>query len=159
MDRALALEPEERYASAEEFRVALSDGARGVAPETSATRVVAPGTAATGVLSAATATAGPPGSATPVQQRQPIRPDQPRHQAAAAPPARAAAAAPPAARQRRRRPNLAPFIVLALALALGAGVVVWATRTSDTVRLRQVVYDNVDRTASELQQLIRQNTR
>ncbi len=42
VDRALALEPADRYATAEELREALVAGARGVAPETSATRVVPP---------------------------------------------------------------------------------------------------------------------
>jgi serine/threonine protein kinase len=54
VERALELEPHERYASADEMRRALHDGARGVAPAagsagTAATSVVAPGepTAAT----------------------------------------------------------------------------------------------------------------
>ncbi|MCD6728082.1 MAG: hypothetical protein LT070_12700 [Solirubrobacteraceae bacterium] len=46
-----------------------------------------------------------------------------------------------------------------VAAALGAGAIVVAGGSGDTVRLRQVVYDHVDRTVGEMQQLIRQNTR
>ncbi|MFL5846667.1 MAG: protein kinase domain-containing protein, partial [Solirubrobacteraceae bacterium] len=52
VDRALNLDPADRYASAEEMRAALVDGARGVGPEpTDATRVVSavPETSATRV--------------------------------------------------------------------------------------------------------------
>ena len=64
----------------------------------------------------------------------------------------------PAQRARRRR--LAPAIVLLTALLVGGAIVVGVlSGQSDTVRLRQVVYDQADQTVSELQQLIRQNTR
>ena len=150
VDRALALEPTDRYATAEELREALVAGARGVAPETSATRIVAPAAAETGVSRAVPVPVGP---ATPVQQRQPLPPSRPPLAPAHPPPAPM-----PAPQARRRR--LAPVIVLLVALLVGGAVIVGVlSGQSDTVRLRQVVYDQADQTVSELQQLIRQNTR
>jgi serine/threonine-protein kinase len=140
VDRALALDPQDRYASAEELREALTDGARGIAPH------APPPHAATDATSVAPA-------ATPVQQRLPVAPGASRP---AGPPAPRPGAVP-AARRRRRR--LAPLLVLLLVLGGGiAALAVVAANQSETVRLRQVVYDEVDRTVSELQQLIRQNT-
>ncbi|MCD6725818.1 MAG: protein kinase, partial [Solirubrobacteraceae bacterium] len=106
VDRALALDPADRYASADEMREALTAGARGIAPGIAATRVTPTGEA-TRVVPATSATriaaAGAPvGPTTPIQQRQPIRPAEPRH-AAASPAAPAAHAAAPASRRRPRR--------------------------------------------------------
>ncbi|HEY5142541.1 MAG TPA: protein kinase [Solirubrobacteraceae bacterium] len=155
VDRALALEPEDRYATAEELRQALSDGARGIAWDdghTGAARATASATHATSIVPRAAAGAIAAGPATPVQRRQPIQPAQPRNQP---PPA----IVPPSQAPARRRRRLGPLVVLLLALAAGAAVVVIATTSSNTVRLRQVVYPKVERTVTELQQLIRQNTR
>jgi serine/threonine-protein kinase len=145
VDRALALDPADRYASAEQLREALTAGARGIAPAGPPENRA---TTATNVAAAA-----PPA----VAQRVPTQPAQPRHLGA-----RPAAPTPSVgpARATRRRRRLAPL--LALLLVLGGGAValaVIATNQSQTVRLKQVVYDEVDRTVSELQQLIRQNTR
>lgn len=139
VDRALELEPEARYATAEEMRVALSEAARGIAPPTAAT-TVSPATAETQVVAGA--------AATTVHRRDPL-------------PARsqpvAAQAQAPAPKKKRR---LGPVIVLLVAAAIGIGAIVFITqRPTDTVRLRDVTYDQVQQTASELQQLIRQNTR
>jgi eukaryotic-like serine/threonine-protein kinase len=71
VDRALELEPEARYETAEELRLALADGARGVAPATAATSVSTPRTAATTVSQA---TGDQP--ATTVQRREPRQPAQ-----------------------------------------------------------------------------------
>jgi len=145
VDRALELEPEARYETAEELRLALADGARGVAPETAATSVSTPRTAATRVVQA---TGDQP--ATTVQRREPRQPAQ-----------RAAPAAAVAEQPRRKRSWVAPTIVLLVALALGAAAFVYVsgTSSSNSVRLRQVVYDQVDQTAAQMQQLIRQNTK
>lgn len=145
VDRALELEPEARYETAEELRLALSDGARGVAPETAATSVSTPRTAATTVSQA---TGDQP--ATTVQRREPRQPAQ-----------RAAPAAAVAEQPRRKRGWVAPTIVLLLALAVGAAAFVYITgsSSSESVRLRQVVYQQVDQTAAQMQQLIRQNTK
>ena len=146
VDRALELEPEARYETAEELRLALADGARGIAPETAATSVSTPRTAATRIVQ-------PTGDqpATTVQRREPR------------PPAQQAAAGQAAASQpKRKRGWAAPAVVLLLAIALGAAALVYISSTggsANSVRLRQVVYPQVDQTASELQQLIRQNTK
>ncbi len=143
VDRALELEPQARYATAEEMRTALADAARGIAPETAAT-TVSPATAETRVVSGAAAGAG---AATTVHRRDPL---PPRAQPAAQPPA-------PTAKKKRRA---APVIVLLVAAAIGVGAILFITQQpADTVRLRDVTYDQVQETATELQQLIRQNTR
>ncbi len=143
VDRALELEPQARYATAEEMRTALADAARGIAPETAAT-TVSPATAETRVVSGAAAGAG---AATTVHRRDPL---PPRAQPAAQPPA-------PAPKKKRRA---APVIVLLVAAAIGVGAILFITQQpADTVRLRDVTYDQVQETATELQQLIRQNTR
>ncbi len=143
VDRALELEPEARYETAEELRVALADGARGVAPATAATSVSTPRTAATTISQA---TGDQP--ATTVQRREP-RPAPQR-------------AVPDAVQApRRKRGWVAPTIVLLIALALGAAALVYVTGSSSNgdVRLRRVVYQQVDQTATQMQQLIRQNTK
>ena len=143
VDRALELEPEARYETAEELRVALADGARGVAPATAATSVSTPRTAATTISQA---TGDQP--ATTVQRREP-RPAPQR-------------AVPEAVQApRRKRGWVAPTIVLLIALALGAAALVYVTGSSSNgdVRLRRVVYQQVDQTATQMQQLIRQNTK
>ena len=143
VDRALELEPEARYETAEELRVALADGARGVAPATAATSISTPRTAATTISQA---TGDQP--ATTVQRREP-RPAPQR-------------AVPDAVQApRRKRGWVAPTIVLLIALALGAAALVYVTGSSSNgdVRLRRVVYQQVDQTATQMQQLIRQNTK
>jgi len=143
VDRALELEPEARYETAEELRVALADGARGVAPATAATSVSTPRTAAPTISQA---TGDQP--ATTVQRREP-RPAPQR-------------AVPDAVQApRRKRGWVAPTIVLLIALALGAAALVYVTGSSSNgdVRLRRVVYQQVDQTATQMQQLIRQNTK
>ena len=151
VDRALALEPADRYATAEEFRTALQDGARGIAhapgPD-SATRVVPAGSAPTRIEHGAAV-------ATTVHQRQPLQPQQPRHQAALRGPEDRA----PQRRRPSGRRRVATMLALLLLGAGAVGVVVLANRPNDTVRLREVVFDKADRTISELQQLIRENTR
>jgi serine/threonine-protein kinase len=156
VDRALALDPHHRPATADELRHALVDGARGIGPDPSVTRVAGPSTTATSVLGAA------PTSATsveraPVQQRQPRTPRTPR-------PAPAPAPAPVAAPQRQRRRGrgrrvFGSFMVLLLLAAGGAAAVV-ATSTSDkAVHLRRVVYDDVNQGVDSLKGLVQDNTK
>ncbi len=119
VDRALALEPEDRYATAEEFRQALSDGARGIAPETSATRITPPPSDRTSVAPAAVGgrragDAGPAAPAAPAGD-------------AAQPADVPIAPAPPPARRRR---GLAPLIVVILALAAGVATFVVADKST-----------------------------
>ncbi|MGZ4276298.1 MAG: protein kinase domain-containing protein [Solirubrobacteraceae bacterium] len=163
VDRALALSPAERFASADEMREALLTGARGDGPATSATRVAgASDTEATSVLGATAATtAGPPVAARP--------PRQPRQPAAAPPPSvsqsqrsreRRAAAAPAPRRKRSAfRQTLGMFLVLVLLAAGGAAAVIATSGSSSAVNLRQVVYDNVQQGVDALKGLVQDNTR
>ncbi|HEY7618694.1 MAG TPA: protein kinase [Solirubrobacteraceae bacterium] len=154
VDRALALDPRQRPATADELRHALVDGARGIGPDPSATRVAGPATTATSVLGAAPTSATSVARA-PVQQRQPRAPRTPRPAPAPAP-----VAAPP--RQQRRgkgRRVFGSFMVLLLLAAGGAAAVV-ATSTSDkAVHLRRVVYDDVNQGVDALKGLVQDNTK
>ncbi|MEA2249093.1 MAG: eukaryotic-like serine/threonine-protein kinase [Solirubrobacteraceae bacterium] len=170
VERALSLDPRDRHPDAEAFRQAVTDGARGVGPTeithalpaTEATRTLRPSTEATSI------------ARPPTQPRQARAPRTPRAAPAAGGPptgapatgARARPAAPPAARQpahERRRGRLRRTIgMLLVLLLLGAGAiaaVVATSNSSDAVRLRQVVYDNVDQVVESMQQLIDDNTR
>jgi len=150
VDRALALEPADRYATAEELREALVAGARGVGTSTRATRVAEP---ATSVTHAVGVPAGRVGRDGPVQQRQPLPPSRP--VAPLAPPA-GATTLPARARRKRR---LAPVVVLLVVLIAGGAVIAGiVTRESNTLRLQKVVSDQVDQTVSKMQDMIRQNT-
>jgi eukaryotic-like serine/threonine-protein kinase len=159
VDRALALDPRQRPATADELRHALADGARGIGPDPSTTRVAGPDAAATTVLgreTTATSVARPS-----VEQRQPRAPRAPRPTTAThVPPV----TAPPRQRQparprRRGRRILGSFLVLLLLAAGGAAAVV-ATSTSDkAVHLRRVVYDDVNQAVDSLKQLVDDNTK
>jgi serine/threonine-protein kinase len=155
VDRALALDPRDRYASAEEMRVALAEGARGIGPATSATRVAGPGTSATTVqrgTGAATASLG-------VAQRLPRQPRAPR---AAPPPV-----VPPPVPTRGRRParrsgvrrTFALLLFLLLLAAAGAAAVIATSNSSNAVHLRRVVYDDVNQTVDAMKQLVNDNTK
>jgi serine/threonine-protein kinase len=155
VDSALALDPRQRPASADELRHALADGARGIGPDPATTRIAGPSTTATSVLRPQTATnvAQPP-----VQQRQPRAPRAPR--AAPAPaPAPAPAAVQRRPPRRRARRLFGTFLVLLLLAAGGAAAVI-ATSTSDkAVNLRRVVYDDVNQGVDALKGLVQDNTK
>jgi serine/threonine-protein kinase len=154
VDRALALEPAERYGSAEEMRQALAGGARGVGPDpTDETRVVAAATEATRVAPRAPSTA--PHRAAPARRLEPRQGRRP----PAAPPA--AVAEPRPARRRRRgrvRRTLALLLVLVLAAAGGA-IALTSTQSTRGVHLREVVGQDVHDTVDKIKQLIDDNTR
>jgi serine/threonine-protein kinase len=162
---ALSLDPRERYATAREMGRAIRDGEAGIAPaEPREPAGAVPATQATSVLPSKRREAPAPAArkaaarkpaARKVQARQP-RSGPPRTQQR---PARAAAAAP-----QRERSHRTPRLVLALlalmAVALVIVAVVLATApTSTTVRLRNVVYNDVQQSAEALKQLVSQNTR
>jgi serine/threonine-protein kinase len=164
VDRALALDPRDRYPDAESFRDALTDGARGVGP-TEITRAVAPATEATRALrptTERTSVARPPQTAA----RQPRSPRSPAAGPATGPatvlPA-AGGAAREAGRARQRRGRLRRTLLTLLALLVLAGgaiaAVVATSNSSNAVRLRNVVYDQVNQTVDQMQQLIDDNTR
>jgi serine/threonine protein kinase len=153
VDRALALDPRQRPASAEEMRGQLADGARGIGPDRPTTRIAGPSTSATSVLGRQTATGV---ARAPVQQRQPRPPRTPR------PAPTAATVAPVAARPRRRggaRRFFGVLLVLLLLAAGGAAAVVATSNSDQAVKLRRVVYDDVQQGVDQLKQLVSDNTK
>jgi hypothetical protein len=168
VEKALALDPRRRYASAEAMRQAVLDGAKGIGPDGDATHIApADATSATTVL------AGEPGTGPMVVPRAPRAP---RRATAAPAPEPAAAyaeprgrkreaerAAPAPRRARRRRGVLRRMFttLLLLALLAGAGVAAYVATSSqgNSVHLRKVAYDQANRVADELSRLIDDNTR
>jgi eukaryotic-like serine/threonine-protein kinase len=152
VDRALALDPRQRPASADDLRHALADGLRGVGPATSATRVAGPATTATSVRAPATgATSVARG---PVAPRQPRAPRAPRTA-----PVPVATAAPQPRRRGRARRLLGIVLVLALLAAGGAAAIVATSNSDRAVELRRVVYDDVEQGIDALKQLVQDNTK
>jgi len=168
VERALALRPGARYASADEMRQAIIDGARGVGPDQDATRVVGghpDETAATTVFG------GGPGteSAPVVLPREPRPPrsgvvapagGSGRRVAQDAPPPR-----PPATRSSRRKKRgafrrlVTVLLLLALLVAAGAAAYIATSQDKASVHLRDVVHDNANQVIDDLTQLIQDNTR
>jgi serine/threonine protein kinase len=162
VERALALDPRDRYADAEAFREAVTDGARGIGP-TEATRAL-PSTESTRALRPYTdATSVARGSAPPRQARAPRAPRSgpPTSPPTAPPVAGPARRDAPARPRRRRRVRRALGLLFVLALLAGGAVaaVVATSNSSDAVRLRQVVYDQVNQAVDSMQQMIDDNTR
>ena len=156
---ALALDPRDRYKTANEMRRALHDGARGVAPQrpsggqhaTHATTVLAGSRRG----SRGTRRAAPATAATAA-----LAPRKPRQ---GAPRTRAdATKAPPRARPARSggRGRLVGILLALLALALLIVAIVVLTAPSPTrVVLRNVVYSDIQHASSALKQLISENTK
>jgi serine/threonine-protein kinase len=139
---ALALDPRERYATARDMGDAISDAMRGIPPTEPATGTRgAPATAATSLLSA-----NPRGAVTP---RQP-RPGPPRQQ----PPV--AAPAPRASGAGRVWATL--FAVLLLAVVVVAVIFV-TSPASTTIKLHNVIYRDVNQSATALKELVAENTK
>jgi serine/threonine protein kinase len=169
VERALALTPGERYASADDMRAAVLDGARGVGPDADATRVVrgADATSATTVFAGKSDPPAPGPMVVPRAPRTPRRPTPetaaPRRPAYADPPPATAAARGRAPKRRRKRGVIRRFFTFLLLVALlaGAGAAAYvATSTGDSsVRLRGVVHDNADQVITDLKQLIEDNTK
>ncbi len=156
---SLALDPEDRYQTAREMGRALSDGADGIAPAPRPGSRAAPATEATSVLSAGRRPSAREPGRTAVTSA--VTPRKPRSGPARAAPAAAAAQAAPAARGRRRgrsRLMLALLALLALALVIVAVVVITAPAQTQ-VKLRNVVYSDVQQAASALKQLVSENTK
>ena len=158
IDRALALDPRDRFDDAETMRKAMMDGARGYgdAP-TGATRVAgAPATSATRVA-----------TIEPATTRQPRAGDRRSSRASPATAPGAAGRAPaPAAARRSRRAQAPPRAPVRPAAAGGAvrrrrgDVAVIATSTSQTaVRLRTITATKAHSIVRQLQQLVNDNTK
>jgi eukaryotic-like serine/threonine-protein kinase len=156
VDRALALDPRQRPASADDLRHSLADGVRGVGPATSATRVAGPATTATSVRAPATgATSVARGRVGPIQPRQPRAPRAPHTAPVTAP---AAARPAPAPRRRRARRAFGVVLVLLLLAAGGAAAIVATSNSDRAVHLRRVVYDDVEQGVDALKKLVEDNT-
>jgi eukaryotic-like serine/threonine-protein kinase len=160
VDRALALEAGDRFASAEEMRKALADGARGVGamPEEDSTHVLSAQTAPTSVSPRREqATADQPA----VVARRP----QPSRRPAPAPTAPPPTSGPPRAAQRgrRRRGRLRRFLTMLLILVLlvagAAAAIIGTSNDSGSVQLRQYAGHKAQELIDEIQQLVEDNTR
>jgi hypothetical protein len=159
VDRALALDPRDRFSGAEAMREALLAGARGVGDlPTGATRVAAPATGGTAVVGRGGTAEFAPVEAVPVPARVAR---QPRVTRAAGAPAAVVAGRPGrSARQRRGRGRLlAALLGLAVLAAVIVAVVLANSDSGDTVKLRNVTYDTVNRIVDEMNGLIDDNTR
>jgi eukaryotic-like serine/threonine-protein kinase len=147
---ALALDPRDRYKTAQEMRQALHDGAKGIEPpQRKRSKTTSPPTRATTVL-AGTRRGEPPTAA--VATRRP-RQGPPR--------ARPAAAQPAAATKRSAGRNRLVGVLLALlAIVLVVVAVIVLTAPSPTkVVLRNVVYSDIHQASSALKSLISENTK
>jgi eukaryotic-like serine/threonine-protein kinase len=156
---SLALDPEDRYQTAREMGRALSDGADGIAPAARPGARKAPATEATSVLSAGRRPAGREPGRTAVTSA--VTPRKPRSGPARQAPVQEAVQEAPAAQARRRGRNRLMFALLALlalALVIVAVVVITAPATTQ-VKLRNVVYSDVQQAASALKQLVSENTK
>jgi len=160
VDRALALEAENRFASAEEMREALADGARGIGPmpEEDSTHVLSSQTAPTSV----SPRRDPVTSDQPVvaRQPQPSRRPAPAPVAAPQPAARAARRQPPQRRRRRGafRRFVTMVVVLLLVVAVAIAVTVGTSSDGNSVHLREIVGQKAQDIADQVQQLVKDNT-
>jgi len=161
VDRALALDPRDPPASADELRSLLADGARGIGPapaDPTTNRAAGPATSATSVVgqhrTGATGVAR-----SPVQPRQPRQPRAPRTPRPA--PATYATQAPVAQPQRRSggaKRFFGMLLVLLLLAAGGAAAVIATSNSDQAVKLRRVVYDDVQQGVDAVKGLVNDNT-
>jgi serine/threonine-protein kinase len=160
VDRALALDPAQRPASADDLRRSLADGLRGVGPagwDAADTRIAGPATTSTTVGGAPTgATDVARAARAPVQARQPRAPRAPVGPPTAAP-TMAGRRAP--RRRGRGRRVFGAFLVLVLLAAGGAAAVVATSNSGQAVHLRRVVYDDVQQSVDALKKLVEDNTK
>ncbi|MBA3328726.1 MAG: serine/threonine protein kinase [Solirubrobacterales bacterium] len=154
VDRALALDPGDRYADAEEMRIALHDGARGVVPEGSEE------TAATALLGQTDPTdatrAVPAAGARRLEPRPSSRPVALPYDPGPEPPARRER---PERRPGRGRQALIPLLIAALVIAAIVIAASGSSGGSDDVRLGPVDGDNTGEIVDQATRLIDDNTR
>jgi eukaryotic-like serine/threonine-protein kinase len=157
---SLALDPLERYQTAREMGRALSDGANGIAPgERPAAKRQAPATEATSVLSAGRPSGARDSGRTAATNVTPRRPRSgpPRRTPAAA---QAVEPQPPAHGRGRRRGRLFGVLLALLVLVVVIVAIVVATAPGSTqIRLRNVVYSDVQQASTALKQLVSENTK
>jgi len=154
VQRALAIDPAQRYASAEEMRRALHEGARGIAPPesdaTAPTSMLAPGepTSATRAI--------PSSRPRRLEPQAPATPPPPRYEPELEAPRRSRRDVEPPRRSRR-----GPAIVLVAALL--AVVIAFAYGSSqggsDSVKITEVDGGSVGEVVDQMDRLIDDNTR
>jgi eukaryotic-like serine/threonine-protein kinase len=157
VQRALSLEPEQRYASAEEMRRALHDGARGIAPADDASA-----TAATALLASSEPTAQtraiPSARPRRLQPQAPTTPPPPRYEREHEAPLRSRRAepAPP-----RRGAGQAVAIVIVAGLIAAAIAFTYGNAQSgpSTVKITPVNGTSLSEVVDQTDQLIDDNTR
>ncbi len=158
---ALALDPRDRYRTANEMRRGLHDGARGITPQRPGG--AAPATQATTVLAGSRSTrkTGARAQAPATAPTAALAPRRPRQGPPRSRPA--AASAPPRSRPARStgRARLVGVLLALLALALVVVAIVVLTQpASETVHLQEnVVYTDLHQAASVLKQLVTENTK
>jgi serine/threonine-protein kinase len=157
IERALSLEPEQRYAGAEEMRRALHDGARGIAPAdadaTAATSMMASGepTAATRAI--------PASRARRLQPQAPSTPPpayEPEHEA---PPLRSRRYDPPPRSSAGPGRFIAAVLVAALLVTLLAFAYGSSQGGSDSVKITPVDGNSMSEVVDQTSRLIDDNTR
>jgi serine/threonine-protein kinase len=150
---ALALDPRDRYRTGHEMRKALHDGSRGIAPgdraaPTAATKA-APASAATSATTVLASGRGAP--------RAPVQSRRPRQGPARA---RPAASAPASGTRAKGRNRLVGVLVGLLALiVIIVAVIALSSPGTTEVRLRNVVYPEIQQAAAALRQLVTENTK
>jgi len=151
---ALSLNPHDRYQTALQMGQAMASAARGVAPSYATDATTVRGTSATSVLAADR------GGTRQHELRPAAVARAPRRPRPGPPPRRAA---PERVAQPARRGGLgrlvAALVVLLLIAAAVAAVVVASTPGTTTVKLRNVVYTDVQRSVQALNGLLSDNTR
>jgi len=152
VDRALSLDPHDRYASAEEMRAALVDGSRGVGPDpTDATHVVSrgPATDATRVAPVSPSTAEQPAEARRLEPRPARR----------APVYEREEQAP--ARRSSNGGGRRALVLLLVAALVAAGVAIAVSQSNSGkphVQIESVSGSNANDTISKMNQLVDDNT-
>jgi serine/threonine-protein kinase len=155
VQRALSLEPEQRFANAEEMRRVLQDGARGIGP------VDAEATAATAMLTPSEPTAATRAISTSrprrLQPQEPSTPPPPLYEPEYVPPARTRRDVEP----RRAGPGraIAVALVAVLVVALIAFAYGGSQGGSKGVKITPVSGDKVSEVVDQTTRLIDDNTR
>ncbi len=153
VERALALEPRQRYANAEDMRAALIDGARGIGP------TGGDGTAATAMLTSRPATAATRAAPAPRPRRLEPTPGPPVYERPE--PDHAALARD----DRRRRSGggagrVVVFILLAAVIAAGIAFAIGSSKGGATaVTIKPVTGNSTKSITQQMDRLIDDNTR
>ncbi|HEV7805003.1 MAG TPA: protein kinase [Solirubrobacteraceae bacterium] len=158
IQRALSLEPEQRYAGAEEMRRALHDGARGIAPADAAA------TAATSMMASDEPTAAtraiPSSRARRLQPQPPSSPPPPVYEPEReAPPLRSRRHDPPPRRSAGPGRIVAAVVVAAVLAAVLAFAYGSSQGGSDSVNITPVDGNGVSEVVEQTNRLIDDNTR